>query len=783
MKMRKMKSKAMLYRVVSSAALSATLCAASIAPAAIGQAGAGTPISLVQMVEAEAADPIQVEATIDGTKVDYKIPANGTYQIVSDIPSLITVSVQRNGAEVKLDGNASFTGTKDETISFLFKATVRNASSNVTLTKVDDKTSLVYHVVAKNQEDIIVNGLTMPTLATDHSQIYELDYNGSYVLTGGVAFDWTHQQVDVPHHYKYEITSGSDVVRINSTDPVNKSATIGVVKNLGEAVLKVTAYKADKEEAANLIAEKEFRLAVRQDSNNISQLYIGDVPQSLTAPSVTLDPVNREAVIQYVARGNVTFTSGDERIVREENGKLVAGMSGSTKVTMHASAVDNIPSQDIVISVAVADSYKDSIAVKVNGNYVRADAGFAGNAAAIDKVLEMDSVWKDFSLEPVAGSKRTTFTFELYEVDPSSSGAKAVTSSKIVTLDPKTGRIVANTNPIVPGTVYVKVSNSDSSDKTIKGGSTVVRVHMNALPAAEFTVDDIVMDLGSKKICNVTPLSQLSNMKYSYRLNQPSSTQNAGIVTLSGNTLTAQKTGTLSLSVIANATAMTRETEKTVKITVLEHIDDPTDVITVEMEGDVKAVVCTEGAKQILSGYSLSKSKLKFDVQDKSIAQITEKGEITALKAGMTNVIVSADKASGYTKAQDVLIPVIVQAAAQGGETEKKENDSAGQTEKTETGISVAKTTGLKVKNQTGMKLKVSWKSQIGVAGYQVYYKINGQSAKKLGVIRTASSKTLMNIPKNTKVTVKVRAYKCEQNGDKVFGKWTAAQTITTDSK
>ena len=65
----------------------------------------------------------------------------------------------------------------------------------------------------------------------------------------------------------------------------------------------------------------------------------------------------------------------------------------------------------------------------------------------------------------------------------------------------------------------------------------------------------------------------------------------------------------------------------------------------------------------------------------------------------------------------------------------------------------------------------------------QVYYKINGQSAKKLGVIRTASSKTLMNIPKNTKVTVKVRAYKCEQNGDKVFGKWTAAQTITTDSK
>lgn len=73
----------------------------------------------------------------------------------------------------------------------------------------------------------------------------------------------------------------------------------------------------------------------------------------------------------------------------------------------------------------------------------------------------------------------------------------------------------------------------------------------------------------------------------------------------------------------------------------------------------------------------------------------------------------------------------------------------------------------------------IKWKAATKVDGYQVAYKKAGwKNYKKIYVKGT--SKTIKKLSKNTKYTVKVRAYKKLDNGNKKYGVWSKVKTIRT---
>ncbi|MBQ9003089.1 MAG: fibronectin type III domain-containing protein, partial [Eggerthellaceae bacterium] len=95
--------------------------------------------------------------------------------------------------------------------------------------------------------------------------------------------------------------------------------------------------------------------------------------------------------------------------------------------------------------------------------------------------------------------------------------------------------------------------------------------------------------------------------------------------------------------------------------------------------------------------------------------------------------------------------------------------------------IKPAKVAGVSVKSAKAGKATVSWSNANAVAagatGYQIRYKVAGQSAKTVLVKDAkAASKVLSKLAKGKKVTCKVRAYKTV-DGTKHFGAYSAAKS------
>lgn len=89
------------------------------------------------------------------------------------------------------------------------------------------------------------------------------------------------------------------------------------------------------------------------------------------------------------------------------------------------------------------------------------------------------------------------------------------------------------------------------------------------------------------------------------------------------------------------------------------------------------------------------------------------------------------------------------------------------------------KTTGLKVMNTKGKNLVVRYSKVSGAKGYQITYATNSKFTKGKKVVNTTKrTKTIQKLKKGKTYYVRVRAYKKDSTGRKVYGKYSTVKKI-----
>jgi uncharacterized repeat protein (TIGR02543 family) len=94
------------------------------------------------------------------------------------------------------------------------------------------------------------------------------------------------------------------------------------------------------------------------------------------------------------------------------------------------------------------------------------------------------------------------------------------------------------------------------------------------------------------------------------------------------------------------------------------------------------------------------------------------------------------------------------------------------------TKVSVSKTTLTKVTNAKGKKLTATWKKVSGAKGYQLSYSIDKNFKKSISKLVTKTSYTATKLTKGKTYYVRVRAYKIDSAGNKVYAKWSNVKKI-----
>lgn len=159
--------------------------------------------------------------------------------------------------------------------------------------------------------------------------------------------------------------------------------------------------------------------------------------------------------------------------------------------------------------------------------------------------------------------------------------------------------------------------------------------------------------------------------------------------------------------------------------------------------------------KTIWGGTELKNSGAIAVSSDNSVCTV-QNGKIKAVKAGKAKITMYFD---GY-KAKSVTKTITVT----GGKTKKVKAPAKGKLNR--------------LTNKKGKKCLVSIKKISGAAGYQVSYATN---SKFSGAKKKTTSKTsliLSGLKKNKTYYVKVRAYKKDSKGKKVYGSYSAAKKI-----
>ena len=94
------------------------------------------------------------------------------------------------------------------------------------------------------------------------------------------------------------------------------------------------------------------------------------------------------------------------------------------------------------------------------------------------------------------------------------------------------------------------------------------------------------------------------------------------------------------------------------------------------------------------------------------------------------------------------------------------------------TKVKVAKVSLKKPVSKKGGKVTVSWKKVSGAKGYQILYADTAKMKGANSVIVKKTSTTLKNLQKGKKCYIKVRAYKTDSAGKKVFGAYSSTKKI-----
>lgn len=93
--------------------------------------------------------------------------------------------------------------------------------------------------------------------------------------------------------------------------------------------------------------------------------------------------------------------------------------------------------------------------------------------------------------------------------------------------------------------------------------------------------------------------------------------------------------------------------------------------------------------------------------------------------------------------------------------------------------VSVAQAKAPKLSNPKSHQLKITYGKTSGVKGYEITYATNGKFTKgKKTTTLTRTSKTITKLKKGTTYYVRVRAYKTDSTGAKVYGKYSSVKKL-----
>lgn len=91
--------------------------------------------------------------------------------------------------------------------------------------------------------------------------------------------------------------------------------------------------------------------------------------------------------------------------------------------------------------------------------------------------------------------------------------------------------------------------------------------------------------------------------------------------------------------------------------------------------------------------------------------------------------------------------------------------------------VSVSKVSGVSAKRTSKSSMKVSFKAVSGAKGYQIVYAKNSKFKSSKTVNLSGKSKKITSLKKGT-YYVKVRAYKTDSTGKKVYGKYSTTKKV-----
>jgi len=93
--------------------------------------------------------------------------------------------------------------------------------------------------------------------------------------------------------------------------------------------------------------------------------------------------------------------------------------------------------------------------------------------------------------------------------------------------------------------------------------------------------------------------------------------------------------------------------------------------------------------------------------------------------------------------------------------------------------IKVDKASIKSLKNSGKSKMKVTYDKVSGAKGYEITYATNTKFTENIkNITTTAKSKTFKNLTKKSIYYVKVRAYKVDASGNKIYGKYSAVKSV-----
>lgn len=92
--------------------------------------------------------------------------------------------------------------------------------------------------------------------------------------------------------------------------------------------------------------------------------------------------------------------------------------------------------------------------------------------------------------------------------------------------------------------------------------------------------------------------------------------------------------------------------------------------------------------------------------------------------------------------------------------------------------VTVGKVSVSKLQNKSGKKMYVSYKKVSGAAGYQIEYATSSKFSGKKTKTTTKTAYTISGLKKGKTYYVRVRAYKVDSTGKKIYGKYSAVKKV-----